>query len=201
LPLRTRSKFVKALVCKALGYPVPESFQKTKSDFTAQNLDVYTQKSLNVQIWNESVDTSRRYAFIQVDQNDKILKVKVIKGEQLAMFDKTGTLTTKYQAMMPDLESGQLFSLTDTSSVQEWCGKELVNLASVNPTSKPIKGLLLPIKTVYKLLKQIEGISIPQLDALQERNRGALLHKLICEELGFGTFADTGTYPDIKPTY
>jgi hypothetical protein len=35
LPLRTRSKFVKSLICKTLGYPVPDSFQKTKPDFPA----------------------------------------------------------------------------------------------------------------------------------------------------------------------
>ena len=109
LPLRTRSKFVKSLVCKALGYSVPDTFQKTKPDFPAQNLDVYTQKSKNVQIWNEAVDPVRRYAFIQVDESDKILKVRVITGEYLAKLDKTGTLTTKYQAMMPDTAASQQF--------------------------------------------------------------------------------------------
>jgi hypothetical protein len=197
LPLRTRSKIVKSLVCKALGYPVPDSFQKTKPDFPAQNFDVYTQKSLNVQIWNEAIDSLRRYVFIQVDEFDKIQKVKVITGEQLALLDKTGTLTTKYQAMMPNLETSKLFSNVDTLSIQEWCGKKLVDLSKFNPTSIPLPGKLLPIHILYELLKCIEGISIPRLDALQERNRGALLHKLICEKLGFGMFADTGTYPDI----
>jgi hypothetical protein len=197
LPLRTRSKFVKSLICKALGYPVPEAFQKIKPDFPAQNLDVYTQKSNNVQIWNEVVDPIRRYAFIQVDEYDKILKVKVIIGEQLVKFDKTGTLTTKYQATMPDTDSSMLFSAVDTSSVQDWCGEGIMDLSNINPTDAPDKGLLLPIKNIYELLKTLEGISIPYLDALQERNRGALLHKTICAKLGYKMFADTGTYPDI----
>jgi hypothetical protein len=197
LPLRTRSKFVKSLICKALCYPVPESFKRTKPDFPAQNLDVYTQKSLNVQIWNETIDLFRRYAFIQVDQFDKILKVKVISGEQLAILDRTGTLTTKYQAMMPNIGYSMLFSSSDTLSVQEWCGNENIDLSKVDPTSVPRKGLLLPIKIIYEILKGLEGISIPQLDALQERNRGAILHKIICEQLGFEFYADNGSYPDI----
>lgn len=197
LPLRTRSKFVKSLICKALGYPVPVAFQKTKPDFPAQNLDVYTQKSNNVQIWNEVVDPIRRYAFIQVDESNKILKVKVITGEQLTKLDKTGTLTTKYQAMMSDTSASMLFSTVDTLAVQDWCGKEITDLSIISPTDIPCKGLLLPIKKIYKLLKSLEGASIPHLDALQERNRGALLHKMICEKLGYKMFADAGTYPDI----
>lgn len=197
LPLRTRSKFVKSLICKALGYPVPDAFRKTKPDFPAQNFDVYTQKSHNVQIWNEAVDPKRRYAFIQVDEANKILKVKVIIGEQFAKLDRTGTLTTKYQAMMPNTDRGILFSTIDTFSVQDWCGKEMVDLSNINPTNAPKKGSLLSVKKVYDLLKSLEGVSIPRLDALQERNRGALLHKMICERLGYKIFADTGTYPDI----
>lgn len=56
LPLRTRSKVVKQEICAALGYPIPRSFKKTKPRFPGQNFDVYTQKSMNVQIWNEDID-------------------------------------------------------------------------------------------------------------------------------------------------
>jgi hypothetical protein len=197
LPLRTRSKFVKALICKTLGFPVPITFLKTKPTFPALNMDIYTQKSMNLQIWNEEIEPTRRYAIIRVDNNDKILKVKIITGEQLTLYDKTGTFTTKYQAMMPNLQLGQLFSKDDTRSVQEWCCYETINLSNINPTSPPIKGQLLPIRTIYELLKELEGTSIPYLDSLQERNRGAFLHQLICEKLGFSRYADKGTYPDI----
>jgi len=197
LPLRTRSKFVKALICKTIGFPVPDSFLKTKPDFPALNLDIYTQKSMNLQIWNEEIEPTRRYAIIQVNNNDKIQKVKVISGEQLALYDKTGTLTTKYQAMMPNLQHGQLFSKNDTISVQEWHCQQEVDLTNVNPTRSPIKGKLLPIHTIFNLLKKLEGTSIPFLDSLQERNRGASLHQLICKKLGFSTYADKGTFPDI----
>jgi len=197
LPLRTRSKFIKALICKTLGFPVPISFNKTKPSFPALNLDIYTQKSMNLQIWNEEIETSRRYAIIQVDNNDTIQKVKIITGEQLLIYDKTGTLTTKYQAMMPNLQNSRLFSENDTHSVKEWCCKKTLDLKNVNPTSHPIEGKLLPINMIYKKLLTLEGATIPYLDSLQERNRGALLHQLICKKLGFSIFADKGTYPDI----
>ena len=60
LALRTRSKVVKRAICEALGYPIPRSFAKTQPRFLGQNFDVYTQKSMNVQIWNEEVDGNRR---------------------------------------------------------------------------------------------------------------------------------------------
>lgn len=33
MPIRTRSKVVNQDICKALGYPVPKSFKKTKPRF------------------------------------------------------------------------------------------------------------------------------------------------------------------------
>ena len=197
LPLRTRSKFVKSLICKTLGFPVPDTFAKTKPAFPAQNLDIYTQKSMNLQIWNEEIEPLRRYVIIQVSDTDKIKKVKVITGKHLALYDNTGTLTTKYQAMMPDLQTGQLFSSIDTRSVKEWCENDKIDLSNIDPTSPPIRGKILPIKTIFRRIKCLEDTSIPYLDSLQERNRGAFLHKIICEKLGYSIYADKGTYPDI----
>lgn len=65
LPLRTRSKVVKCEICKLLGYPTPKSFKKTQPRFPAQNFDVYTQQSMNVQIWNEEIDVNRRLRIYQ----------------------------------------------------------------------------------------------------------------------------------------
>ncbi len=67
LPLRTRSKVVKIAICEALGYPIPKSFKKVKPRFPGQNFDVYTQQSLNVQIWNDDIDAARRYIFLRAD--------------------------------------------------------------------------------------------------------------------------------------
>lgn len=64
LPLRTRSKVVKSRVCEVLGYPVPSSFTKTRPRFSGQLFDTYTQKSNNMQVWNEELFASRRYVLI-----------------------------------------------------------------------------------------------------------------------------------------
>ena len=98
LALRTRSKVVKSAVCEAIGYPIPKSFKKTQPRFFGQQLDTYTQKSNNLQIWNEELSPARRYAIIQISEDDIVLIVKVVNGQELALLDTTGTITRKYQA-------------------------------------------------------------------------------------------------------
>lgn len=199
LPLRTRSKMVKTAVCKALGYPIPKSFQKTQPRFLGQNLDVYTQQSSNVQIWNEDIDASRRYAFFQADTNATITAVRVISGEELARLDKTGTLTRKYQATMQHFGEDRLFSDSDTRAISSFtAGKSPLPLKSIKPNDLPTPETLLPIATLYSKLLCLVGKQIHYLDAVQERNRGAELHSLICHALGYGIYEDDGTYPDIR---
>ena len=53
LPRGPRSKVVKELVCKALGYPVPSSCWPSPR-FPCAVLDIFSQKSRNLQIWNDS---------------------------------------------------------------------------------------------------------------------------------------------------
>ena len=196
LPLRTRSKVVKTKICEALGYPVPQSFIKTKPRFPGQNFDVYTQKSLNVQIWNEEVDLSRRYVFLKVDEDDIISCVRVISGERLVQFDRTGKLTTKYQATMSSFDSSQLFS-ADSNRVISWMSYPRSSLARVNPNFYPLPQQLLPIREIYERLLPIVGSRINYINSLQERNRGAELHALICRQLGYSIYQDDGKYPDI----
>ncbi len=104
LPLRTRSKKVKSSICAALGYPIPKSFKKTQPRFVGQQFDSYTQKSNNLQVWNEDLDPIRRYVLIKINDEDEITKVKVVTGSDLAPLDTTGTLTQKYQARLRDIE-------------------------------------------------------------------------------------------------
>ena len=197
LPLRTRSKVVKAMICEALGYPVPRSFAKTQPRFLGQNSDVYAQKSLNVQIWNEDVDPARRYILPCVDSNDVITKVRVITGDQLSQYDRTGTLTRKYQATMSHYGKSQLFSVADTVSVSKWISSPHRSLHGVNPNSPPRSDELLPIEEIFHRLLPLEGKQLNYIDAVQERNRGAELHSLICKNLGYSIYSDDGTYPDI----
>src|SRR6185437_11549855 len=92
LPLRTRSKVVKERVCGVLGYPIPASFRKTQPRFPGQMFDTYTQKSNNLQVWNEELEPTRRYVLIRVANDDVVTRVKVVTGDTLALLDTTGTL-------------------------------------------------------------------------------------------------------------
>ena len=196
LPLRTRSKVVKEEICSALGYPIPKSFKKTQPRFLGQNFDVYTQKSLNVQIWNEEVDLSRRYVFLRANEDDVITRVRVITGDILVQYDRTGTLTQKYQARMQSY-ARNICSLQDTDAVADWIIDGVGILERVNPNHFPQRNQLLRIEEIYKRLLPMVGCSINYLDAVQERNRGAELHAMICDHLGYSYFDDDGTYPDI----
>lgn len=196
LPLRTRSKVVKAKICEALGYPTPRSFIKIQPRFPGQNFDVYTQKSMNVQIWNEEVDAARRYVFLRVDENDIITSVRVISGDVLAKFDRTGKLTTKYQATMASFNNSHLFS-EDSINVSNWIEHPHNSLNNINPNYYPTPNQLLPIEEIYDRLLPMVGLNIDYLNPLQERNRGAELHSLICEYLGYSIYEDDGNYPDI----
>lgn len=194
--LRTRSKIVKTEICKALGYPIPKSFKKTQPKFPGQNFDVYTQKSLNVQIWNENIDACRRYVFLRVNENDIITSVKVINGDQLALYDRTGTLTRKYQATMNSY-GYDICSTKDSLTVENWIDDSIESLSDINPNHFPQKKQLLSIKEIFKRLKPMVGLTINYLNALQERNRGAELHEMICRNLGYAIYEDDGMYPDI----
>ena len=197
IPLRTRSKVVKSAICRALGYPVPESFKKIHPRFPAQNFDIYTQKSDNVQIWNEDVAPDRRYVFLRADAHDVITSVRIITGDQLAKLDRTGTLTQKYQATMRHFGNNRLFSTADTSRIVQWCSATSPDLSVALPTDLPSFGSLLSITEIYERLLPLVGGTIRYLDAIQERNRGSELHAAICQKLGYPQYADDGSYPDI----
>lgn len=197
LPLRTRSKIVKQEICKALGYPVPNSFKKTQPRFLGQNFDVYVQKSLNVQIWNEAIDTERRYVFLQVNDADVVTCVRVITGEELVKYDRTGTLTSKYQATMNAYNKSYLFSTYDTDKVSSYIIDPADPLIEVDPNSYPNRTQLLRISEVYRRLLPMVGKNIDYLDAVQERNRGAELHQMVCNYLGYSSYNDNGNYPDV----
>ena len=196
LPLRTRSKTVKSEICKALYYPVPSAFKKTQPRFPGQRFDVYTQKSNNLQVWNEDLDLTRRYVLIGINNEDVVFRVKVVTGSDLAPLDTTGTLTQKYQARLKNLEGKyELVKDIDTAQVTSLCG---ANISNESPVDDPIKGNLLPIKVIYEKLKSLVGSKIVNPGADQERNRGAALHRVVCLTLGYSNYEDNGQFPDVR---
>jgi hypothetical protein len=201
LKLRTRSKVVKSAICEALGYPIPKSFMKTKPRFIGQRFDTYTQKSNNLQVWNEDLDLSRRYVIIRISEDDIITKVKVVSGSDLAPLDTTGTLTQKYQARLAynTEDKYELVSDVDTEYVSKLCSDiDSINLEDVSPIDNPHNGNLIPIQEIYESLKNVVGKSFNDPGSDQERNRGAELHRLVCEALGYNSYQDNGQFPDVR---
>lgn len=199
LPLRTRSKVVKSLICKALGYQVPASFVKTNPRFPGQNFDTYIQKSNNLQVWNEELDPSRRYVIIRVGGDDKILNVRVVLGDRLADLDTTGTLTQKYQArLVPGAAITELVNRLDTDALRPFLATGPVALTSSSPVDSPSPASLLPIASVFDQLSALVGERFPDVGYDQERNRGAALHRIVCKALGYKNYADDGQFPDIR---
>lgn len=199
LPLRTRSKVVKEHVCRALGYPAPSSFKKTQPRFPGQFFDCYVQKSNNLQVWNEELSPTRRYVIIRVNSEDTIVKVKVVTGDALALLDTTGTLTQKYQArLIPRDEETELVADLDTDRIQAFTSEEIDLGRIASPVSHPRAGQILPIHNVYDRLKMMVGKGFPDIGYDQERNRGAALHRLVCEHLGYADYRDDGQFPDVR---
>lgn len=199
LAIRTRSKVAKELVCEALGYLIPKSFIKCQPRFTGQMFDTYVQKSNNLQVWNEELDVERRYVIIRTDENDVITKVKVISGSDLATLDTTGTLTQKFQARLTTShQQFELISPLDTLNVQNLLATPPINLSFDSPVSQPENGKILSIKECFYKLSSIVGCSFPDAGSTQERNRGAALHAMVCEALGYSSYRDNGRFPDVK---
>lgn len=198
LPLRTRSKVAKQEVCKILGYPVPTSFRKTQPRFPGQQFDTYVQKSNNLQIWNEDLSPTRRYVLIRIDEDDNVTRVKVVTGETLSLLDTTGTLTQKYQARVKfGKASCELDSSRDTTNVEPLVSKN-ASVDDRSPTDHPAVGELMPIAGLFERLRSLVGHQFPDPGCIQERNRGADLHRLVCKKLGYDRYADAGDFPDVR---
>lgn len=199
LALRTRSKVVKEAVCRALGYPVPQSFKKTQPRFVGQMFDTYAQKSNNLQVWNEELSPTRRYVILRVSEDDEITRVKVVNGEELAQLDTTGTLTQKYQARLIPREATHELVVPDDTDALAPHVRAGANLAqTVSPIDHPAHGLILPIAEVYARLGRAVGRTFPDAGWDQERNRGAALHRIVCELLGYADYRDDGRFPDVR---
>lgn len=200
LPLRTRSKVLKQAVCKALGYPIPDSFRKTQPRFPGQSFDTYVQKSNNLQVWNEAVSPTRRYAIIHLTKDDIVDKVRVIQGTLLASLDRTGTLTQKYQARVTlGDNSCELISPYDTDNLQKIMGGNInhPSMFSQTPIDPPSAEYLLPISEVFSRLIKLVGKEFMDMGWDQERNRGGILHRLVCSSLGYSEYFDNGQFPDV----
>jgi hypothetical protein len=197
LPVRTRSKVAKGIVCTALGYTPPPTFRKVNPRLPHPAVDVYAQQANNLQIWNEEVDAERRYVILILN-SDTIADVRVVAGASLAQFDTTGTLTSKFQASRTDAGAGsQLVSESDTDHFIERLSPATRVAAGRSPVSQPEPGAVLTVEEVYRRLIPMVGGGYSDPGIVQERNRGTVIHREACERLGADGFADNGQFPDI----
>ncbi len=200
LSVRTRSKVAKSLVCTALGYRVPPSFKKTQPRLRHANIDVYVQQSNNLQIWNQEVDSARRYVILVLDSFQTVSRIVVIAGADLAQFDLTGILTSKFQAnRIDELNTSRLVSQTDTATFIALLQptSNAIDLSRVPPTALPEPKRVITIDAIFQKLLPVVGQQFPDPGATQERNRGTAVHRRACELLELGAFADNGQFPDI----
>lgn len=201
-PIRTRSKVLKSKICEVLGYPVPPVFARTQPRYLGQNLDVFAQKSNNLQIWNEEVDPSRRYAIVRVAADDRVDAVRVVEGQLISSYDRTGTLTQKFQARSHEpVEHSVLVTAADTDTVERLL---LIAPQREDPMAPnavhmgwPKRGRFLPVVELFARLEPLVGTVLHNPGADQERNRGAELHRLVCRQLGEHDAADNGQFPDV----
>ncbi len=197
LPVRTRSKVAKTLVCEALGYVAPATFTKVNPRLRHLNADVYSQQSTNLQIWNQEVDAARRYVILILIE-DRIADVRVIAGADLAQFDTTGTLTSKFQASrIHDYPGSLLVSLTDTARLIKQFKPSPAIPKGVSPVAPPAAGAVLDVSTVFERLSKMLGRTFTDPGQTQERNRGTVVHRESCSALGLSHYADHGQFPDI----
>lgn len=197
-PNRTRSKVLKTEACKALGYPIPKQFKRKQPKFIGQQFDIYGQKALNLQIWNEPILPTRRYAIVDISDSDVINKVRVVYGQDLILLDKTGKITKKYQARIDvHTNTHELISTSDTEQLHPHINDDTKILPSARPVNNPESGILLSIEKIFLLLSPLVGQMFTDPGADQERNRGAALHSLVCRMLGYSRHEDNGQFPDV----
>jgi len=125
--------------------------------------------------------------------------VKVVTGDTLALLDTTGTLTQKYQAhCIPGSTPSELVAKFDTTRLRPFVSDRVDLKTVATPVSHPQAGQLLPIAAIYLRLRPLVGATFADTGYDQERNRGAALHRLVCERLGYASYQDDGQFPDVR---
>ena len=198
LPLRTRSKAVKSRICTLLGYPVPQTFRRERPRFPSQNLDVYVQKSHNLQIWNDLLEDTRRYALVHLNEHECVDVVSVVTGKELRQLIRTGTLTHKFQARIPD-DLVSFHSQCDTATLQRFMALETekcFDFGNLTSASPPSPRSLLPVDRLFPILLPVLQWRLSWAASLDERRRGACLQELVAHRLGYVFCQDNGQFPD-----
>ncbi|MDQ0102559.1 hypothetical protein J2T10_002212 [Paenarthrobacter nicotinovorans] len=157
------------------------------------------QKSNNLQVWNEELDAARRYVIIGLDADEAVSGLRVIAGADLVAYDTTGTLTKKFQASRRIDGPSKLVNDRDTANFVAHLGDcwDAGRLARLSPVEKPLYERVLNIRAIHEALLPMVGMTFADPGMIQERNRGAVIHREACSRLGLRGYADHGQFPDI----
>ena len=193
---KTRSKSINQDICRALGYPIPSTFRRTRPRFLGQNFDKYAQQKNNLQIWNEEVSLTRRYCLIFLNDDNLVVNIKVLSGATLSKYDTTGKLTTKYQAnILSKFDNGTtLLSNTDTLQIQK-AFQNFDKITSTSPADYPTVSELMPIKNLFDKLKTLEGVQFKS--SGKSRTDGDYVQDLVYKCLGYKEYKENGQLPDL----
>lgn len=199
-PLRTRSGVVKAGVMDALGYEAPASLKRRpEGDLPAQDLDVYVQKSNNLQVWNAKLVAGRRYALVQVDAHDCVSQVRVVEGTEVAAWNRTGTLTAKRQARLGivlDPRAPLHVCGTDSERLRPWCSS-YARATGALPAQPPTPGNVLPLPLLGERLGELIGSRLAYGSAVSERTRSRRLLARVAKHLGYTETRGGGGCPNL----
>lgn len=198
---KTRSKVLKQKIAEVLGYPVPPRFRRRDQNatFPGQNFDVYGQQANNLQVWNQALVIDRRFVIVSISDVNRVQTVRVITGETLIELAKKQTLTHKLQARFtPPKAAAELFAEEDGIGVVPFLGDSSITLDQTDPASRPTVGQVLPIKVLFERLASLVGQKIAGSKSSKERKGGDLVHRRICEALGYKLFGETGQFPDVR---
>ena len=153
-----------------------------------------------MQIWNEELSPTRRYTLIRVDEAGNVMAVRVAKSIEIVVYETNSHLTRGSQAKRRGGRTASaLVSLSDTTSfIAELApaGKlSAETLRALSPVDEPVHGKVLSVWAIHAQLLELVGREMEY--SPSERQRGERLHRLACETLGLGSYADTGRFPDI----
>ncbi len=108
-------------------------------------------------------------------------------------------MTQKYQARCIVGEHAiELVTNIDTALLAPLTNPSVDLEHTVAPVSHPSASELLTIESLFKRLSQLVGVQFKDSGYDQERNRGAELHRLVCEVIGYVGYQDDGQFPDIR---
>jgi hypothetical protein len=200
LPIKTRGKKAREMVCEALGWPIPGSFLRTKPRFPSENFDIFVQGANNLQLWNRDVNVAQRYVFV-ILVGDQVRSVKILTGFELSELAKSDTKTTKLQAQFrgyAEYHPHVVVHGTDTPGLRQYLAANYLGTSSHPRRVGAMPGIgLLSMEELARALQPLIGAHFSDPGAVQERLRGQQLHMAVCKALQYDVYADTGQHPDI----